>query len=69
MNSITVTVNGSSTDLATVTTIEQLLVLLKLPERGVAIAVNREVVARSTWSSRILAGGDSIEVVSAAAGG
>ena len=63
------TVNGSVTDLPGAPTIDEVLSYLELPDRGVAVAINREVIARSAWSSRILTSGDSIEIVSAAAGG
>jgi sulfur carrier protein len=37
--------------------------------RGVAVAVNREVVPRSAWETTYPEAGDQIEVVAAAAGG
>ena len=37
--------------------------------RRVAVAVNGEVVPRSTWPSVRLAAGDAVEVLTAAAGG
>ncbi|MBM2619195.1 sulfur carrier protein ThiS [Actinoplanes sp. LDG1-06] len=37
--------------------------------RGVAVAVNGEVVPRSTWNVTKLGDGDSVEVLTAAQGG
>ena len=37
--------------------------------RGIAVAVNAEVVPRSDWTSTSLAPGDHIEIVQARAGG
>jgi sulfur carrier protein len=37
--------------------------------RGVAVAVNGEVVPRSTWATSRLADGDAVEVLTAAQGG
>lgn len=36
---------------------------------GVAVAVNGEVVPRSSWTTHALADGDAVEVVTAKAGG
>jgi sulfur carrier protein len=38
-------------------------------DRGVAVAIGREVVPRSMWQSTPLADGDRVEIVTAAAGG
>ena len=37
--------------------------------RGIAVAVNGEVVPRSRWARRAIRGGDAIEVVGASQGG
>ncbi len=50
-------------------TVADLLERLGAPVRGVAVAVDGEVVPRSQWSSTALRDGDSVEVLSAAAGG
>ncbi|WP_020520446.1 sulfur carrier protein ThiS [Catelliglobosispora koreensis] len=50
-------------------TVSLLLSTMDLPPRGVAVAVNGEVVPRSAWESHLLADGDSVEVLTAAQGG
>ena len=37
--------------------------------KGVAVAIDREVVPRSAWSSTLLTDGQVVEIVTAAAGG
>ncbi len=37
--------------------------------RGVAVAVERDVVPRGEWPSRVLAEGEQVEVVTAMGGG
>lgn len=38
-------------------------------QRGVAVAVNREIVPRSRWGQAHLAEGDRVEILEAAKGG
>ena len=38
-------------------------------KRGVAVAVNREIVPRSRWSEAHLREGDTVEILEAAQGG
>jgi sulfur carrier protein len=37
--------------------------------RGIAVAVNGEVVPRSAWATTTVAAGDQVEVLTAAQGG
>ena len=62
------TVNGKAlrSDAATV---QALVETITEARRGVAVAVNGEVVPRSTWTRATLADGDSVEVLTAAQGG
>ncbi|WP_033342838.1 sulfur carrier protein ThiS [Catenuloplanes japonicus] len=64
-----VTVNGDDRDLAGRTTVADAVVELTGLRRGVAVAVNGEVVPRGQWAETPLADGDRIEVLSAAQGG
>jgi sulfur carrier protein len=61
-------VNGveHSDDFDNVTT---LLTRLAIEPRGVAVAVNGEIIRRSEWALTPLDDGDVVEIVSAAAGG
>ncbi len=50
-------------------TIEQLLVHESISPRGVAVAINGEIISKSTWNTTSLQESDVIEIVTAAAGG
>jgi sulfur carrier protein len=64
-------VNGKVRTLPDGTTIESLLEQLDLApgRRGVAVAVDAEVVPRSGWHDRALHEGDRVEVLTAIQGG
>ena len=67
---MTVFVNDQPRPLAAGTALVDLLRELGLAERkGVAIAINDEVVPRSTWPLRPLADGERILVIQATHGG
>ncbi len=63
------TVNGDACALEPGTTVADLVAARHPSPRGVAVALNREVVPRSAWSDTVVAAGDAVEIVSAAAGG
>ena len=50
-------------------TVAELLSELVLPAKGIAVAVNGEVVRRGDWPTHQLRDGDRVEVLSAAQGG
>ena len=60
-----VVVNGEILDLPPNSTVGT----LAPDQRGVAVAVNREIVPRSRWSEAQLADGDRVEILVAAQGG
>ena len=66
---IALSLNGKSASLPVGTVLNDLVELLGLPPRGVAIALNGEIVPKSAWASTPLAEGAQVEVVSIAAGG
>ena len=67
---MTVFVNDQPRALAPGAPLADLLRELGLAERkGVAIAINDEVVSRSTWPTRALAEGERILVIQATQGG
>jgi sulfur carrier protein len=51
------------------TTVAALVERLGAGTRGVAVAVNGEVVPRSRWADHLLRDGDRIEILRAAQGG
>ncbi len=50
-------------------TIAELLARLEVPDRGVAVAVDAEVVPRGEWGTHVLPDGAHVEVVTAVQGG
>ncbi len=66
---ITVLLNDAPKGLAASATVAELLRELVLPERGIAVAVNGEVVRRSEWAAHALSDGDRVDVLTAAQGG
>jgi len=63
-----ITFNGQPVDTQDVT-IATLLSSMNIETRGVAVALNGEIVRRGEWSDRSVVSGDRVEVVSAVAGG
>jgi sulfur carrier protein len=63
------TVNGRGFDSDRALSVQALVETITEARRGVAVAVNGEVVPRSTWAATPLAEGDAVEVLTAAQGG
>ena len=63
------TVNGESRPLPQPATVRALLQSLQLDTHRVAVAVNRDVVPRSTFDSHALTAGDRVEILEAVGGG
>ena len=66
-----VVLNGSAADLAPGTTVSEAIEALDLPSdgRGVAVAVDAEVVPRTEWETTELRDGARVEVLRAIQGG
>jgi sulfur carrier protein len=62
-------VNGDEVAVEPGTTVAALVSALGLEPRGIAVAVDGEVVTRRTWAERALAAGERVEVLSVAQGG
>ncbi len=64
-----VVLNGTARDLPEGATLADVLALLGAPDRGVAIAIDAEVVPRGEWDGVTLHEGSRVEVVQAVQGG
>lgn len=64
-----VVVNGEARQAPPGTTVAALVDVIGCGRRGVAVAVNEEVVARSAWGSVELLPDDRVEVLTASQGG
>jgi sulfur carrier protein len=66
---VRLTVNGAPREVVGEVSVAGLVAELTPERRGVAVAVNGEVVPRSAWPARSLSDGDRVEVLTAAQGG
>lgn len=66
---VAITVNGDARRVAPGSTVAALLAELGTETRGVAVAVDAEVVPRGTWADHRLHGGERVEILSIARGG
>jgi sulfur carrier protein len=64
-----ITLNGDPVQVPDGTTVAELVERLCNTDRGVAVAVDREVVPRSRWTTQVVPAGARVEIVTAAAGG
>jgi len=62
-------VNGEPASAAEGATVETLLEQMGLPQKGVAVERNREIVPRSLYATTPIADGDRIEIVQFVGGG
>lgn len=62
-------INNTMAEVPQGTTVADIAAGQKLPEAGVAIAVNNEMVTRACWADRKLAEGDDIVILKAFCGG
>jgi sulfur carrier protein len=66
---ISVELNGEAQDLPDEATVADAVTAAGAPERGVAVAVDGEVVPRAAWPRTSLSEGQRIEVLQAVQGG
>jgi thiamine biosynthesis protein ThiS len=66
---VTITINGTSRDLAAPMTIDQLLAELRLRRELVAVELNRRLVRRLDFGNQLVAAGDQLEIVEFVGGG
>jgi thiamine biosynthesis protein ThiS len=61
--------NGEATEAAEGATVAAFLDQLGLPQKGVAVERNREIVPKSAFGTTVLVAGDRIEIVQFVGGG
>lgn len=69
MTPLVVTVNGEPREVVPGTSVADVVAAVAPDPRGLAVAVDREVVPRARWADTVLAAGAAVEVVTAVAGG
>jgi thiamine biosynthesis protein ThiS len=66
---VSVHVNGVSRTIAPGCTVAGLVDSLDLDQRRIAVAINRDVVPRSSFDAHVLTPGDRVEILEAVGGG
>jgi sulfur carrier protein len=66
---VTLSVNGTSREVADGTTLDVLLAELGVRRDGSAVALNDDVVSRARYAGTALQEGDRLEIIVAVAGG
>ena len=65
-----ITVNQEVYQVTDVCTVQQLLtIVLSTPAKGIAVAVNQAIIAKSNWDNHLLNPGDHIIIIKATQGG
>jgi sulfur carrier protein len=65
-----ITVNHQSYSVSEACSLQQMLdIVLLQPAKGIAIAVNQEIIAKSNWSNHFLKSGDNLTIIKATQGG
>jgi sulfur carrier protein len=68
-STVAISVNGEERSLDGPVSVDRLVDALGMERRGLAVAVNGEVVPRSTWVGRDVVDGDQVEILTIAQGG
>ena len=66
---MSVRVNGDISDIDVGSTVEAVVDAVAPSPRGIAVAINGEIVPRSSWTATTVVDGDEVEVLGAAQGG
>ena len=66
---MTISVNGKPMEIAAGTTVDGLLTLLNVKREYTAVAVNRDITPKSTYTTVTLSEGDKVEIVRPMGGG
>jgi sulfur carrier protein len=66
---VAISVNGEERSLDGPVSVDRLVDALGMERRGLAVAVNGEVVPRSTWAGHDVVDGDQVEILTIAQGG
>jgi sulfur carrier protein len=69
LDMIKITINSQMQTIAENTSVSNLLIQIKQPENGIAIAINNHVVAKINWLSHVLQPDDQLLIIKATQGG
>ncbi|MBE7641116.1 sulfur carrier protein ThiS [Salegentibacter sp. BLCTC] len=66
---ITVNVNNTAHTFKSPYSLQDLLIKLAISEKGIAVAVNNQIISKSNWKQHQLAEGENILIIRATQGG
>ncbi|PRX49878.1 sulfur carrier protein ThiS [Salegentibacter salegens] len=66
---ITVNVNNTAHTFNSPSSLQDLLMQLAISEKGIAVAVNNQIISKSDWDRHELAEGENILIIRATQGG
>ncbi|UJH92069.1 sulfur carrier protein ThiS [Antarcticibacterium sp. 1MA-6-2] len=66
---ITVNVNNTAHTFNSPSSLQDLLTQLAISEKGIAVAVNNQIISRTNWNSHELADGENVLIIRATQGG
>ncbi|MDT0685947.1 sulfur carrier protein ThiS [Autumnicola psychrophila] len=66
---ITVNVNNTAHTFNSSSSLQDLLTQLAISEKGIAVAVNNQIISKSDWTKRELAEGENVLIIRATQGG
>ncbi len=66
---ITVNVNNTAHTFNSPSNLQDLLTQLTISEKGIAVAVNNQIISKSDWSRRELTEGENVLIIRATQGG
>jgi thiamine biosynthesis protein ThiS len=66
---MTITVNGKAMEVGEELSVEALLAQLGIPRMFTAVAINRDIMPKSSYASTRLSAGDRVEIVRPMGGG
>ena len=66
---ITIQVNHELKSIEQQTSLESLLNILKISLKGIAVAINNQIITKSAWSSTLLNENDNVTIIQATQGG
>jgi thiamine biosynthesis protein ThiS len=69
MNDIRIEINGAMRTFSSISTVAELLLILEIMDKQVAIEVNRKIIRRRDWENTQLSDMDRVEIVQFVGGG
>lgn len=66
---IKVKVNNVSYEFAVAVTLEEVLEQLAIPQHGIAVAINQNIISKPVWKSTKLVENDNVLIIKATQGG